>query len=104
MIGKLRGIVWVGSFSIIFLFIPSLAIKIWEYLTEAPWPNKSWLFYLGGAFLLIIFAGNRWRKRKEILKNPVLVESPILIAKQRLAKGEISIEEFRQIRQELIEI
>lgn len=101
MVG-LRGLTWIGSISVIFLFLPSLAIKIWEYLVTAPWPNKRWLFYFLGAIVIFIIARMRWRKRsREKATNLQMNEEPIFLAKQRLAKGEIGIEEFRAIKDEL---
>ena len=98
---KGKVIVWVGSFAIIFLFLPSLAIKIWDFFVNAPWSSKSWLFYV--LLSLILFVGVRWRlhKRLTTLSHSKEEISLLFIAKERLVKGEISLEEFREIRREL---
>lgn len=98
---KGKAIICVGSFATIFLFLPSLAMKIWDFLLKAPWAAKSWLFYI---FLtLLIFFGVRWRLRRRAndLSRPKEEVSLLFIAKERLVKGEISLEEFREIRREL---
>lgn len=97
---KYKGLVWVSSLATIFLFLPSLAMKLWEYLTDAPWAHKSWVLYLVSAFIIIqaVRTRRRFRKKEFDLDSP---ESLIFLAKQRLVKGELSIEEFRQIREEL---
>lgn len=97
---KYKGLIWVSSFATIFLFLPSLAMKLWEFLTRAPWSQKSWFFYLlsGVVIIKVIIARRRFRKKMSDLDSP---ESLILLAKQRLVKGELSIEEFRQIREEI---
>lgn len=98
---KGKVVVWVGSFAIIFLFLPSLAIKIWDFLINASWSSKSWLFYV--SLSLVLFFGIRWRlhKRWTALSRPKEEISLLFIAKERLVKGEISLEEFREIRREL---
>ena len=98
---KWKAIAWVGSFATIFLFLPSLALKIWDYIIYAPWQSKSWLFYIFIA-LALIFAV-RWRiHRRSIHQLPPKEEASLLfIAKERLVKGEITLEEFREIRREL---
>lgn len=97
---KYKGLVWVSSIATIFLFLPSLAMKLWEYVAYAPWPQKSWVLYLLSGFMIIqaVRAWRRFRKKALDLNSP---EALIFIAKQRLVKGELSIEEFRQIREEL---
>lgn len=97
---KYKGLIWVSSFATIFLFLPSLAMKLWEFLTRAPWSQKSWVFYFlsGLVIIQVIRARRRFRKKLSDLDSP---ESLILLAKQRLVRGELSIEEFRQIREEL---
>lgn len=97
---KYKGLVWVSGLATIFLFLPSLAIKLWEYLIHAPWAHKSWFFYLFSGFLIIQAVRARRRFRKKALESDS-PESLIFLAKQRLVKGELSIEEFRQIREEL---
>ncbi len=97
---KYKGIAWVSSLASIFFFLPSLAIKLWEFMTGAPWHQKSWIFYLlsGLVIIHIVRARQRLWKKPRDLHSP---ESLIFLAKQRLVKGELSIEEFRQIREEL---
>lgn len=97
---KYKGLVWVSSLATIFLFLPSLAIKLWQYMNDAPWSQKSWILYLLLGYLIIqaVRARYRFRKKALDLNSP---ESLVFLAKQRLVKGELSIEEFRQIREEL---
>ena len=96
---NLRSLVWVSSISIAFLFLPSLALKI----LNAPWEFKRWLVYAVLALVIVHIAKKRWRNKFDSAKNKPLEPevSPLLLAKQRLAKGEIGLEEFREIRQEL---
>ena len=97
---KRKVAVWVGSFAVIFLFLPSLAVKIGLFFVEAPWHAKSWFFYLLTGLLLIFFL--RWRRKKNVsLREKNEQFSLLFLAKERLAKGEISLEEFREIRREL---
>lgn len=98
---RLKVIVWVGSFAIVFLFLPSLAIKIWDFLVYAPWQAKSWLFYILSALVIIFYVRWRWRKRGVAKSIVHETDSLIFFAKERLVKGEISLEEFREIRREL---
>lgn len=97
---KYKGLVWVSSLATIFLFLPSLAIKLWEFLIGAPWSQKSWVVYslLGVVVIQIVRARRRFRKELSVLHSP---DTLVFLAKQRLVKGELSIEEFRQIREEL---
>lgn len=97
---KYKGFVWVTSIASIFLFLPSLAIKLWEFISGAPWSQKSWLVYPLMIIILfqVIRIRYRYRKRRSGFDSS---DSLIFLAKQRLAKGELSIEEFRQIREEL---
>ncbi len=97
---RYQGLVRVASIATIFLFLPSLAIKLWGFLTGAPWSQKSWLFYLlsGLVIVQLVRARRRFRKKLSDQNSP---DSLIFLAKQRLVKGELSIEEFRQIREEL---
>jgi uncharacterized membrane protein len=97
---KHKGLVWVSSLASIFLFLPSLAIKLWEFITGASWHQKRWLVYSLVVMLLIqiIKIRLRFRKRTSGLDSH---DSLVFLAKQRLVKGELSIEEFRQIREEL---
>jgi hypothetical protein len=96
-----RVIAWVSSFAVIFLFLPSLAVKMWTYVTDAPWPSKRWVFYI--VIGLALFWGVRWRRRRRISNREKKKDelSLLFLAKERLVKGEISLEEFREIRREL---
>jgi uncharacterized membrane protein len=98
---KWKVIAWVGSFTVIFLFLPSLAIKIWDYLVEAPWQAKSWLFYIMLALMVVFFVRWRWHKRSTVKSNGHQEGSLLFLAKERLVKGEISLEEFQAIKREL---
>jgi uncharacterized membrane protein len=89
----------VGSFATIFFFLPSLALKGWELLVFAPWQSKRWLIY--PVVGLLAFWGVRRRWRQADRRTGGDDHSLLYLAKQRLVKGEISVEEFRQIRQEL---
>lgn len=97
---KYKELVWISSLATIFFFLPSLAMKLWELLIQAPWWQKSWVVYLilGLVIVYVVRARHRFRKKMANLDSP---ESLIFLAKQRLVKGELSIEEFRQIREEL---
>jgi uncharacterized membrane protein len=98
---SLRSMVWIASFATIFLFLPSLAGKTWQFLVYAPWPVKSWIVYfLIGAFLIGL-ARSRFRRRNRLRLEAAAPVSPLAIAKERLARGEISIDEFRALREEL---
>jgi membrane protein implicated in regulation of membrane protease activity len=96
---KLKVIIWVGSIALIFLFLPSLAIKIWDFLISAPWQAKRWIFYIIIGLSIFLFVKWRWRRRVKNMKKDEV--SLLFLAKQRLVKGEISMEEFREIRREL---
>jgi hypothetical protein len=99
---KWRVVVWVGSFATIFLFLPSLLFKIWDYLIKAPWEAKSWLFYILAGLAFIFWVRWRWRKKHRVGQIRQDGEASLLfLAKERLVKGEISLEEFREIRREL---
>ena len=98
---KWKVIAWVGSFAVIFLFLPSLAVKIWNYLAGAPWQAKSWLFYIILALTVIFVVRWRWHKRTSLKSNGHEEGSLLFLAKERLVKGEISLEEFKAIKQEL---
>lgn len=103
----LKKVTWIGSLALLFFFLPSLAYKIWNFIVFAPWQVKSWLFYLILAIVMINLI--RWRLRRknshpETGRIPPDEEmKPMLIAKERYAKGEINLEEFRAIKQELNE-
>lgn len=93
----------VAGFMSIFFFLPSLAVKLWNCLVHAPWYRKSWLVYLVIGLLIIGWVRHRVGDWK-IHRQPVDREDhPLQIAKQRLASGELSLEEFRRIKQELLE-
>jgi uncharacterized membrane protein len=92
--------VFVGSFASIFFFLPSLGLKLWGLLSYSSWQYKRWLVYP-----LLILLGY-WvirRRRRRLNRNSGDRDdhSLLFMAKQRLVKGEISLEEFRAIRQEL---
>lgn len=92
-------LVFVGSFASIFFFLPSLAIKGWELLVFAPWPAKRWLIYPVVGWLIYWGVRRRWRRVNQGMGGDD--RSLLYLAKQRLVSGEISLEEFRAIRQEL---
>lgn len=93
----------VGSLMVIFFFLPSLLIKIWQFVVYAPWPAKSWLVYLALGASLIFIARYRLKKRRQRRTTGSSDPNLLQIAKERLAKGEISVAEFKEIRQELNE-
>lgn len=95
-----KELIWVGGFSSIFFFLPSLALKLGDYFIRAPWPIKRMIGYGLVAVMLIAFIRRRlkWRKLKRALFSG---DAPIAIAQRRLAQGEISLDEFRQIKEEL---
>ena len=97
---KYHGLVWVSSLATFFLFLPSMAFKLWVFITGAPWSQKGWLVYL---FLVVaIVQGVRLRRRfRKRQPNIDSLDALLFLAKQRLVKGELSVEEFRQIREEL---
>lgn len=97
---NLKMITRVGSLMVIFFFLPSLLMKIWQALVKAPWPVKSWLVYLALGAGLVLLARRRLRKGLQ-KKNAETKSDLIQIAKERLVKGEISVTEFKEIRQEL---
>ncbi len=99
---QLKKIAWVFGVSVLFFFLPSLAGKIWSYLSQLPWGVKSVLIY----FLLALGMVFWVRKRKHRAANPPQAParpevSLLQIVKERLAKGEIGIEEYRQLKKEL---
>lgn len=99
---KLKKWAWIGGLALFFLLLPSFTVKLWDFLTLAPWPQKSWLVYLLVSFGVIGLV--RWRMRRISSKeqNPVPSDTQLLyFAKERLAKGEITPEEYREIRREL---
>lgn len=97
---KSKELIWVGGFSSIFFFLPSLALKIGEYFINAPWSVKRMTGYSLVAVALIGFIRRRlrWRKLKQAFFSK---DAPLIIAQRRLAQGEISLDEFRQIKEEL---
>jgi uncharacterized membrane protein len=77
-----------------------LAVKIWEGLLYTPWQIKRWFSYPLLALLCFWWVRRHWRPlpgREDANEE----HSLLYLAKQRLVKGEISLEEFRAIRQEL---
>lgn len=92
--------VWVGGFASIFLFLPSLAIKIWRYVWTSSWQFKSILIY--GLAGIILIGWVRWRMIRRYIKREQHDADMLLkIVQRRLAEGKISLEEYRQIKQEL---
>lgn len=100
---NLKGISRVGSLMVVFFFLPSLLIKIWQFVAYAPWASKSWLVYLALGLGLIFIARQRFRKRLRPGAAQKGDPSLLQIAKERLVKGEISVAEFKEIRRELNE-
>ncbi len=98
---KLKTVVGVGSMAVIFLFLPSLAIKAWEFLVAAPWPVKRWLVYFLVGVILVRIAMARYRRKKQLRLEQPAATSLLEIAKERLVRGEISLDEFRAIKEEL---
>ncbi len=97
----LKGLTRVGSLMIIFFFLPSIGLKIWEYLVYSPWPAKSWLVYLTLGIVLIYLARIRMRKRALLNRKKTGEPSLLQIATERLVKGEISVAEYRAIKREI---
>jgi uncharacterized membrane protein len=98
---NLKALSRIGSLMVIFFFLPSIGFKIWDYFVYAPWPAKSWLVYFGLGVGLIFLVRRRFRKRTGAkTKNP---DDPTLlqIAKERLVQGEITLAEYKEIKQEL---
>jgi hypothetical protein len=94
-----KKLIGVGSFAIIFFFLPSLAVKVWEGVLYMPWQLKRWGVY--PALALLGWWSVRRRLRRAGRSGAGDTGSLLFLAKQRLVKGEISLEEFRAIRQEL---
>lgn len=93
----------VGSLMVIFFFLPSIVIKIWGFLAYAPWAAKSWLVYLALGLGLIWMVRRRLKKQLRPRTTGGGAVNLLEIAKERLVKGEISVAEFKEIRQELNE-
>jgi hypothetical protein len=93
----------VGSLVVVFFFLPSLMLKIWQFLVYAPWPAKSWLVYLALGLGLIWIIRRRLKKQSRQKTAGGSEVNFLAIAKERLVKGEISVAEFKEIRQELNE-
>ena len=99
---SLKSWIFIGSIGLVFLFLPSLGLKLWDLLLYAPWGVKSWLFYLGLAGLGFFWVRLRKRKQTEEGGTEVVdMETPLMIAKRRLAKGEINLAEYRELKEEL---
>jgi len=96
----LKSLFWLGSFSTIFFFLPSLFLKIGELFISSSWRLKIGLTYLSVGLIIVMIARRRLArlKREKILKQP---EDLLYLAKRRLAEGEITLKEFREIKQEL---
>jgi hypothetical protein len=92
---------WVGGWATLFFFLPSLGMKLWEAFAAASWRYQRWLVYLLLAGLILVYV--RWRRRtgrNRKTANPA--NRPLTdILKERLVRGEISLEEFRKIRLEI---
>jgi uncharacterized membrane protein len=93
----------VGSLMVVFFFLPSLIIKIWQFVVYAPWPAKSWLVYLALGAGLIMIVRYRLKRRVQRRTTGGGDLNLLQIARERLVKGEISVAEFKEIRQELNE-
>jgi hypothetical protein len=96
----LKRMAWVSSLATFFFFMPSLAGKLWEAFAELSWQYKRWFVYplLAG----LTFALVRRRVAGRRMKTATLTNRSLTdILKQRLVKGEISLEEFRRIRLEI---
>ncbi|HYH03884.1 MAG TPA: hypothetical protein VEC37_12320 [Bacillota bacterium] len=90
---------WVASMATVFFFLPSLAVKLWETLLFIPWQYQRWLVYPVVGWLIWVLARRRWRRMATPAGQGE--EALLDIAKRRLVKGEVTLEEFRQIREEL---
>lgn len=100
---KRKKYAWVGGLAMVFFLLPSLAVKLWDYLTLAPWPQKSRLIYLIMGICLISIVRLRLRRLRRREQDVVLSENRLIyLAKERLVKGEITPEEYREIRRELL--
>lgn len=93
-----KQIFWVGSLATVFFFLPSLALKLWETLVFIPWQYQRWFVYPAVGWLILV-ARRRWRRNADSTGRGE--ETLLDILKVRLAKGEVTLEEFRQIREEL---
>ena len=96
---RLKALVWVSSFAVICFFLPSLVMKLWEWLRSDLWFYRGWLIYPLVAFLLIFIA--RRRRRAQLARSGMGEGQLLLLVKERLARGEITIDEFHLLRQEL---
>jgi uncharacterized membrane protein len=94
-----KEVVWVTSLALVCFFLPSLAVKIWEMLIYISWRSPQWMVY--PLIALGVYAVARWRRRRTADRIGAGPDELLALAKQRLVKGEIGLEEFRQIRQEL---
>jgi uncharacterized membrane protein len=96
----LKRMAWVGSWATLFFFLPSLAGKLWEAFAALSWRYQRWFVYPALAGLIIVLVRRRIAERK--MKTATLTNQSLAdILKQRLVKGEISLEEFRRIRLEI---
>jgi uncharacterized membrane protein len=96
----LKRMAWVGSFATFFFFLPSFVVKLWETFAALSWRYQRWFVYPLLAGLTIAVVRRRVAARQ--MKTTALTNHSLTdILKQRLVKGEISMEEFRQIRLEI---
>ena len=102
---KQKKIAWVGGVALVFFLLPPLGMKIWDYLIITPWPQKIWLVYLvmGIGLVGIVRLRLRRLRRKEQDQDIPSESQLIYLAKERLVKGEITPEQYREIRKELKE-
>ncbi|HEY8463945.1 MAG TPA: hypothetical protein VIM29_07980 [Bacillota bacterium] len=94
-----KALFWVGSIATFFFFLPSLLVILWDNILSISWRYQRWLVYVFLVWLVIILARRRWRRLAGVV--PGDRDSLLLIAKRRLVQGELTLEEFRQIRDEL---
>lgn len=97
---KHKRLIYVCGFAIIFFFLPSLGFKLWNLLWEVPTEMKLFICY-GLVGWVLLWWGRRRMQRYKAFREVSGDQLPLCIAKRRLATGEISLDEFRQIKQEL---
>ncbi|MFC1944941.1 SHOCT domain-containing protein [Chloroflexota bacterium] len=63
------------------------------------WFGAVWMFvFWAGIIALVVWGVNKFTKRSDSASKP----SPLDVAKERYARGEISREEFEQIKKDLL--